>query len=410
MFSPRMLHVLCTGLYLLAAAPAWAASQTAAAAALPDAERLRRFLEDVYRVMDEQYYLPVSRRSFEEFVREYPAERVRALNERSRKTEDFVHLGAGLLVNKLKHPTDRFTNFVPPKLTKDFKQKAYAAAEDLGLEGRLIAGKGFEITRVQKHCQARAEGLRPGDRVLTLAGKDVLGLTEEDIAALLKPPAGTKVRLTGLSSARQEPFDIELTADSYFRETVQVVPTGRPDALVLKIDHFNQKTGPDFADELRLREADRPAHLIIDLRDNEGGPPLAAREILGYFLPTNDPLFAIARKKQRPVLLTAPTQPLRYEGRVSVLINARTGSAAEVLSGILQAKGLARLVGARTAGGAYLKGVHDFEDGSMIFMVTSLTFLYDRRVFPADGLQPDVALPAGVDALQTVLTDAVVRT
>lgn len=363
-------------------------------------------LEDVYRVMDDQYYLPVSRRSFEDFVREYPAERIRALNERSRKTEDFVHLGAGLLVNKLKHPTDRFTNFVPPKLTKDFKQKAYAAAEDLGLEGRLVAGKGFEITRVQKHCQARAEGLRPGDLVLSIGGQDVSRLTEEEIARLLKPEAGSKVLLKGLLVASQQAFEIELTAVSYFRETVKVVPTDEPGALVLKIDHFNQKTGPDFADELRLRETARPDHLIIDLRDNEGGPPLAAREILGYFLPVNDPLFAIARKKQKPVLLTAPTQPLRYSGRVSVLINARTGSAAEVLSGILQAKGLARLVGVQTAGGAYLKGVHDFEDGSMIFMVTSLTFLYNRQVFPADGLKPDVVLTPDVDALKIALSDA----
>lgn len=409
MFSPKMLRVFCTGLFLLSVSNAWSAPESTASTAVTDAERLHRLLEDVYRVMDEQYYLPVSRSAFEDFVRDYPAERVRALNERSRKTDDFVHLGAGLLVDKLKHPTDRFTGFVPPKLTKTFKQKAYAAAEDLGLEGRLVAGKGFEITRVQKHCQAHAQGMRTGDVVLSIAGQDVLTLTEEQIGRLLKPVVGSKVRLTGISSAGRQTFDIELTAESYFRQTVQVIPTDRPGALVLKIDHFNQMTGPDFADELRLAVERRTVHLVIDLRDNEGGPPLAAREILGYFLPTNDPLFAVARKRKQPVLLTAPTQPLRFSGRVSVLINSRTGSAAEVLSGVLQAKGLALLVGTQTAGGAYLKSVYDFEDGSMIFMVTSLTFLFNRQVFPADGLRPDVALPAGVDALQTALADAPFR-
>ncbi|MCG3175487.1 MAG: putative CtpA-like serine protease [Candidatus Omnitrophica bacterium] len=394
---------LCTGAVPLGAASPTTESNTPSP--VTDAQRLRRLLDEVYRVMDEQYYLPVSRKAFEDFVREYPADKVRTLNERSRKTEDFVHLGAGLLVNRLKHPTDRFTNFVPPKLTKDFKQKAYAAAEDLGLEVRKASG-GYEITRVQKHCQARALGLAVGDLLKLIGQTPVEALTQEEVERLLRPEAGSRVRLSGLKAGGKDAFDIELTAESYFRETVRVIPTERDSTLVLKIDHFNQKTGVDFADEIALRGPAAVERLIIDLRDNEGGPPLAAREVLGYFLPPNDPLFAIARKRQRPVLLTAPPQPLRYGGQTLVLVNERTGSAAEVLSGILQAKGIARLIGSKTAGGAYLKGVHDFEDGSMVFMVTSLTFLYDRRVFPADGIVPDSPLPPGVDALRTALSDA----
>ena len=182
-----------------------------------------------------------------------------------------------------------------------------------------------------------------------------------------------------------------------------MIDSGLPGVPVLKIAHFNQKTSEDFADELAAYGVESVKHLVLDLRDNDGGPPLAAREILGFFLPANDHLFAIARKKKSPVMLTAPATALKIKAPVTVLVNQKTGSAAEMFSGMLQAKKIAVLVGEKTAGATYLKSIYDFDDGSMVFMITSLTFFYDRRVYPADGLTPDTPLAEGQDALRLVL-------
>ncbi|MEI8344527.1 MAG: S41 family peptidase, partial [Candidatus Omnitrophota bacterium] len=179
--------------------------------------------------------------------------------------------------------------------------------------------------------------------------------------------------------------------------------SGMPGVMLLQITHFNQVTSPDFADEVSLYGTEKLKHLILDLRANEGGPPLAAREILGFFLPKDDPLFGIARKKQRPVLLSAPEQKLSIRCPVTVLVNRRTGSAAEMFSGMLQAKKVATLVGQKTAGATYLKSMYDYEDGATIFMITSLTFFYNRRIYPVDGLTPDVLLDEQQNALDYAL-------
>jgi len=376
----------------------------ATAPAENDAVRLSKLLERVYQTMDDHYYLPVSRQIYDQFVATYTADRLRALNEKTHQTEDFIHLGAGLLVNKLKNPSDRFSNFVPPAKTKAFKQEAYATVEDLGIEGRKIADR-FEITKVQKHCKAFSKGIRTLDAILKINGKSVKLLPETDIAKQLQPPVGTKVILLVALKSSGLTQEITLTSQSYFKETVSPIPTDIQGVCILRIVHFNQKTMDDFGDEIAAFGPERIKLLVLDLRDNGGGPPLAAREILGYFLPPNDPLFAIFRKKQKPIMLTAPAKPTHYSGPVRILVNQKTGSAAEMFSGILQAKKIALLVGQQTAGATYLKSMYDFDDGSTLFMITSLTFFYDRRLFPPNGIAPDIALPESEDGLQHVLAD-----
>ena len=368
----------------------------------PEDLQLRRFLSKVYETMDEHYYLPVSRDVYEEFLDHYPAGRLLEINQKNKQAHDFTHLGAGLLVNKLKSPLDKFTNFVPSEKTKEFKSNAYAVTEDLGIEGSKTKA-GFEITKVQKHSEAFEKGIRTGDILLKIDGLALSAMDETQIRKELTPPLGTKKRLEIFFGTSKTSREITLESKSYFKETVSVTDSGIPGVLVIKLTHFNQKTCDDFSSEMSRYGPVKIKHLVLDLRDNGGGPPLAAREILGFFLPKDDLLFAVARKKKRPVMLTAPSQPLSYHGPVTILVNHKTGSAAEMFSGLMQAKKMADLAGERTAGATYLKSIYDFEDGSMIFMITSLTFFYDRRVFPPDGLTPDTVLTHETDSLRFVL-------
>jgi carboxyl-terminal processing protease len=363
---------------------------------------LTAFLEKVYQTMDENYYMPVDRGVFDAYVKEYTAERLQLLNNKTKQTENYIHLGAGLLVNKLKNPKDKLTVFIPPKKTKEFKDKAYAVTEDLGIEGKKTV-QGFEITKVQRHSDAFAEGIRSGDIIQKVSGKDLTSMDEESIKKLLSAELKTKITLTVLFSKTKAIKDIILEIKEYFRETVERLPSPKPGFLVLKILHFNQKTADDFAAEMSEFGVPNIKNLILDLRGNEGGPPLAAREILGYFLPANDQLFAIVRKRKPPVMLTAPSKEVAYDGPIEILVSHGTGSAAEMFSGVMQAKKRAKLVGNTTAGATYLKGIYDFEDKSALFMITSLTFFFDRRVFPENGLTPDLLLNDNDDALTAAI-------
>ncbi len=382
-----------------------AASGALPAAAKDDPTRLRLALDWVWRTMDAEYYEPVSREIYEDFLRGYTAERLLAMNEKSRQTEDFVHLGAGLLVQKLKKPTDRFSNFVPPKKAVEFKQEAYAARADLGLEGR-VHELGFELTRVQKHSPAFAEWMRAGDLILAVDGLKVAGLTLEKIQELLKPEVGKSVRVEVRFAATGITADVTLTAGDYFAETVLTPESGVPGVLILRIDHFNQKTGADAAEAINLFGAHNIRLLIIDLRENKGGPPLATREVLSMFTEPNDPLFIIARRGRQPSLLASGFSDAHYKGPVSVLVSGRTASAAETLAGVLREKLGSRIYGQKTFGACYLKSMYDYDDGSTMLLVTSKTFYHNRKLVPEEGVQPDVPVADGADALAEALRPA----
>ena len=172
-------------------------------APLDDEAALQDLLERVYKIMDDHYYLPVSRDTYDEFVRTYTAARLKALNNKTRQTENFVHLGAGLLVNKLKSPTDKHTNFIPPTKVKEFKKSAYAVTENLGITGQKKDAV-FIITKVERHAQAHEKGVRAGDQVLKIDGIGVQTMSQEEIIKKLTPVLGTKVRLEILFQATQK--------------------------------------------------------------------------------------------------------------------------------------------------------------------------------------------------------------
>lgn len=367
-----------------------------------DAARYDQILDWVFETMNTYYYAAVSPEVFRQFKTEFPAQKMYALNLKNKKTEDFIHLGAGLLVNKLRDPQDRFSTLIPPAKIEAFKENAYAERKDLGIEGFLSA-LGFEITRVQKHSQAYEFLLRTGDVITGINTIPVAGMTEESVTDLLNPEVGTMTRLTGYH-ANSEGFDIEIKSESYFIETVEVLPTGRNDVLAVRITQFNQKTSGDFAECLANFGTRNIRHLILDLRGNQGGPPLAAKEIMGYMSPMNDPLFLVVRKNQRPFLLTADKEDITYSGPVSVLVNGSTASAAETLTGILREKGRATVYGQQTNGASYLKSLYDYDDGSSVMLVTSRTFFHNLKVFPPEGLTPDVVIPEDIDTLEQVLS------
>ena len=273
-------------------------SEILAPPSIQDEERLAGLLNWVYDTMDQHYIDSPPRSILDEFAKKYTADYLYKLNSQTHQTEDYIHLGAGLLVNKLKGEKDKFSKFLPPKQVKEFKEDAYAAKADLGITGSLT-NQGFEVSHVQKHADAYLKGLRPLDIILQVNKQSVLELTEVEIIDLLKPEVGSFTEVTFLIYTSKNTDSIKIEAKSYFVETIRQIDTGLDGVLALSIDRFNQKSSGDLGEMLADYGVDRIKHLIIDLRTNKGGPPLSTREILGFFTPPQDKLFYYCQKSDR---------------------------------------------------------------------------------------------------------------
>ena len=349
------------------------------------------FLNKVYQTMDENYYQPVSREAFDQFIEDFKTKIYSQLKDTGKSNDYIRWRSAAYLVEKLKSPEDIFSEFYPPKPAKEYETKALGKRVDLGVEG-VLNNRGFQVTHIEPRSDAYTKGIRQEDILLKIDGKVARDLKQEEVRELLNPLFESTVKIVYLDVDRNLETEVDVVSKEYFKQMVFMVPTKSPNIYALEIRGFNRKTAEDLLRFLNYFRQQGPVRgLILDLRGNPGGPPLSARELSSFFLPSGDEFAYFQKKGQPKASLDVPAIPqnLKYDGPLVILVDHKSGSSSELFSGILQRHGRATLMGQRTAGQVMLKSMFDFDDGSMVLLVTARGHHPDGQVFSFNGLLPE---------------------
>lgn len=349
------------------------------------------FFEEVYHVMQDNYYQDILRGRFEDFIVQFDTKIYPNLQEEGKSSDYIKWRSAAHLIDFLKTEEDVFSAFYPPEPAKEYKEEALGQRVDLGIEGVKVED-GFKATQVEPRADAYEKGLRIGDVIVKVNDQEVKGLNEKEILELLTPLIDEEVLVSYVSSLGKTKANVTLTPREYFKQLVFPIDVRVPDVYALEIRRFNRKTSEDFLRFLQVIKAQEKVDgLIIDLRGNPGGPPLAARELSAFFLPGGDEFAYFQRNKEDRAELDVPIVPdeLKYDGRIVILINEGSGSASELFSGILQRKGRAVLMGENSAGQVMLKSMFPLEDESMILLITARGHHPDGAAFSFKGVVPD---------------------
>ncbi len=369
------------------------------------------FFAKVYDTMEKNYYYPVSKPAYEHFVATFD-KKIYANLKSSGKSADYIRWrSAAYLVDALKSPEDIFSAFMPPKFAEKFEKDVLGKKIDLGIEGTLVPD-GYRVDKVEIRADAYEKGLREKDVIETIDGVKAVTLKPEEIADRLTPLENAKVVLSYRDSVKKDLHTIEAVSKEYFKQDVFMIPVDVPGVYCLQIKHFNQMTGPDMGRLMQEVMAKGDSSLIIDLRGNPGGPPLAAREIAAFFL-TPEEEFTYFKWKNKPnATLDVPRIPekYRYHGDIAILVNKGSGSASELFSGIMQWRKRATLIGTNTAGQVFLKSMFNFDDKSMVLLVTARGHRPDGEVFSFQGLTPNVSSPESTDDLIRYAANYLVET
>ena len=284
---------------------------------------------------------------------------------------------------------------------------------------------------------ARA-GLRAGDVILEIDGKDYRKSTSEIVSAALKGTPGSKITLLIQRSGESKPRRIE-----FRREKIQVNPVPYYGVLGKSCGYIALTNFPNTAaDEvknafLKLKEKHQIKSLILDLRDNGGGLIDEAIKIMSFFVPAGEVVVTTKGRDTRRQSATYRTsgKPLDTEMPIVVLINAQSASASEIVSGALQDMDRAVIMGVKSYGKGLVQTTMSLPYDGTLKLTTakyyipsgrciqridyqslregkgatvlpdSLTKVYHtragREVRDAGGILPDVAIKA--DTLPTML-------
>lgn len=357
------------------------------------------FFEKVYETMDKNYYYPLNRLAFERFVTVFD-KKIYSKLKSSGKSPDYIKWrSAAYLVDALKSPEDIFSAFMPPKAAEKYEKEALGKKIDLGIDGKIVPD-GYLVTKIEIRSDAFEKGLRESDIIRKIDNVDVKKLTIKDISDRLTPLENTKVKIEYRDSMKKNRV-LEVVSKEYFKQLVFNIPVDVPGVYCLQIEHFNRMTGEDMSRLMDNILAKGDTSLIIDLRGNPGGPPLAAQEISGFFLTPKEE-FTFFKWKNRPnAKLDVPLVPEKYQyrGDIAILVNEKSGSASELFAGIMQWRQRATVIGTNTAGQVFLKSMFNFDDKSMLLLVTARGHRPDGEVFSFKGITPDVEKTLGQEDL-----------
>jgi carboxyl-terminal processing protease len=280
---------------------------------------------------------------------------------------------------------------------EEFRDALDGRYTGVGLWARQEADGGIEVTRVRSGSPAADAGIRVGDRLRSVDGHPTEGRPVTEVIALLRgdapgdgtadAPAGTTVRIGLARATRTWTKTLHRARLSTDPVTVRRLPGG---VSVLKVSAFTKGS----ADAVReaLRAAPAGGRTVLDLRGNSGGLVTEAVDTASAFLDGGLVATYDVDGAQRALHADPGGDTARP---LVVLVDGGTMSAAELLTGALQDRGRAVVIGSRTFGKGSVQMPTKLPDGSVAELTVGHYRTPSGRAVDGRGITPDLEAGPG---------------
>jgi carboxyl-terminal processing protease len=278
-----------------------------------------------------------------------------------------------------------------------FLSPAERHAEEDSLAGRLD-GIGAEVVMRDRRptilaplpgSPAEAAGLRPGDTIVRVDGKDVQGLPVDQVTQLVRGPSGTPVTLSVLHQGETEIVDISVIRQQITVPSVTwaIVP-GTTVAHVL-ISEFADHSGDQLVQALQAAQAAGATGIVLDLRNDPGGLRDEAINAASQFLSDGTVLIEQDAHGAR-TFYPVKSGGVALNTPLVGLINEGTASSAEIVAGAIQDHRRATLVGTTTFGTGTVLSTYPLSDGSALLLGTEEWLTPNGNEIWHHGVAPEV--------------------
>lgn len=280
---------------------------------------------------------------------------------------------------------DPYTNYFPEEDLGDFKQMVTGKYGGIGSlitfykpKNRVAIAEPFENTPSTK------AGLKAGDIILEINGKDMLGKKNDEVSNMLRGEIGTSFLMKVERRGEKKPLQLKIT-----RESIQISPVPYygivGDSIgYIVLTSFTDNCAKDVRKAfIELKQKGINA-LILDLRHNGGGVLDEAIDILSMFVPKGKEVISTRGKiKQWNRNYNTTREPLDTEIPLTILVNSGSASASEIVAGALQDLDRAVIMGTRTFGKGLVQTSRDLPYNGSLKITTSKYYIPSGRCIQA---------------------------
>ena len=309
--------------------------------------------------------------------------------------DELMQNGAEGITSKL----DPYTDFIPEKDMPSFEQMTTGR---YGGIGSLIRKKDdyVIIAEPYKGSPADESGLKIGDKIVAIDGKDMRGVKVDEISKRLRGEPNTTVNITveRLLTGEREELKIRrrrisipsITYSGYVADGVGYI----------RHADFTDKCYEDMrAAILRLQSEGELRSLVLDYRNNGGGLLQSAVKVLSLFVPKGTMVVEMRGRNGASDKLYTPYEPLLPSIPIVVLINGNSASAAEIVAGAIQDLDRGVVVGQRSFGKGLVQSTIPLGYNAYAKITTAKYYIPSGRCIQAMNYSTDGRAEAVADSL-----------
>lgn len=267
---------------------------------------------------------------------------------------------------------DPHSSYSTPEEVKQMNEPLNGNFEGIGVQFQMLEDTLMVIQPVTNGPSEKV-GIIAGDRIVAVNDSAIAGvkMPKEEIMKRLRGPKGTKVRLGVVRSGIKDQLQFTVVRDKIPVKSVDAVYMIRPGIGYIRIGNFGAKTYGEFLESLEKLQNQGMKDLILDLQENGGGYLKAAVDIADEFLQAGDLIVYTEGRRTKRAEYKAHGNGKFETGKVVVLVDGYTASAAEIVTGAIQDQDRGLVVGRRTFGKGLVQRPLDLPDGSMIRLTVS---------------------------------------
>ena len=317
---------------------------------------------------------------------------------------------------------DPYSSYLSPREYADYqKRKASPPAGDVGLVLSKRFGLASVVAALPESPAAKA-GLHTGDIIESIGEFSTREMSIEQAYLLLAGEPGTGVKLGVVRQARAEPQDVEL-ARARLRPAALVSGRLENDIGYLRIASFPAGRAADVAGALRQLRSQGMHKLVLDLRDAADGSEDEGVAVSRLLLDKGVITFIQGQQVPRKQFTAEPGTAV-WDGPLTVLINAGTAGAAEIVAAAVGDNRRGEVIGQRSYGVGTVEKTIVLDDGSALILVVAKYYspsgkaILDNAVTPSLEVAPPedeapgpqaLALPAVSDPVVSKALDVLRR-
>ena len=246
---------------------------------------------------------------------------------------------------------------------------------------------GAQIIQLYEGGSGEQAGLKKGDILKAVDGKDVTEKETADIAAMIRESDKDSVTLTIQRAEQKETLDIKVEIRDVEIQTVSH-ETLDDETGYIRISEFSEVTSNQYQKAFEDLQDKGIKKLVIDLRNNPGGLLNAVCDVLRQILPEG--LIVYTEDKNGKKEEEKCDGKNEFNMPLAVLVNGSSASASEIFSGAVKDYGIGTIVGTTTYGKGVVQTIQPLTDGSAVKITIAKYFTPKGNDINKKGITPDV--------------------